>query len=390
MNSPSTHAEARPKRYKLRSSTKIAIGFALVVAAAWFGVKAYSNYRVAGFRFPDLTPGKINLIAITPGSGYRIVVANGIAQLAETSGSFDSPEIDTGASDLETTNAKKIPLREMLNSLRGESEALDTFVMRINEIREDDIPQGAPRWKAADIEKALGGDGKLKALLERDLGVRLDGRPLEKISPTAVRSGIVVEVPVPIEVTQGDRAKTEVATILDDYQPSLPSEVAKSTEEKFDPDNKQLLGAYLRLGNEIREGKRRPEDVTGSLRARYSAGRVATLKEKPERILRSAIVVLNEDQIESADYRSYTANRRQLNDMTIRVSDEGRNRLWKYSHDRKGFQLLLVVDGVAIAAPRITQELTQREVTINQLPDELLVRDAVDQMNSKTSGGKRT
>lgn len=390
MNSPPTLAEARPKRHKLRTSTKIAIGFAVVVAAAWFGTKAYTNYRVAGFQFPALSPGKINLIAISPGSGYRIVVANGIAQLAETSGTFDSPEIDVGASDLETTNAKKIPLREMLRSMQGDTESLDAFVMRLNDIREDQILPEAPRWDSADIEKALNGDPKLKPLLERDLGVGIDGKPLAAISPTAVRNGIVVKVPVPIAVTRGDETTTQVATILDDYQPNLSSEVAKAIEEKFDPDNKQLIGTYLRLGNEIREGKRNPEDVAGSLRARYGPGRIATLAEKPERVLKSALVVLNEDQIESARYRSYTANRRELNDLTISVSDEGRDRLWKYSHNRKGFQLLLVVDGVAIAAPRITQELTQREVTINQLPDEVLVRDAVDQMNSKSSGGKRT
>jgi hypothetical protein len=64
-----------------------------------------------------------------------------------------------------------------------------------------------------------------------------------------------------------------------------------------------------------------------------------------------------------------------------RPSDEGRKRLWKYSINEVGSQILLLVDGIAIAAPRIQHPLTQSQLSIKGLPDEVLVSDAADAMN---------
>ena len=121
--------------------------------------------------------------------------------------------------------------------------------------------------------------------------------------------------------------------------------------------------------------------------ARISPDRAADLAAKPQRVLENAAVILNDDQIISASAKTYKANKRELTDITINLTDEGRDRLWKYSHDRQGFQLLLVVDGIAIAAPRISHELSQRDVTISQLPDASLAEEAVDLMNKKPTGG---
>ena len=76
-------------------------------------------------------------------------------------------------------------------------------------------------------------------------------------------------------------------------------------------------------------------------------------------------------------------------DLSVDVSDEGRRRLWKYSKERVGTQLLLVADGIPIAAPRIQHELAQDSLTITQMEDEVLVRDAVEMLNQKRDLAKK-
>ena len=75
-----------------------------------------------------------------------------------------------------------------------------------------------------------------------------------------------------------------------------------------------------------------------------------------------------------------------LYDLVLDLNDEGRDRLWKYSRNKVGTQLLLIVDGVAIAAPRVRHELAQKTVTITQMPDKALIQDAIDDI--RTSTGK--
>ncbi len=75
-----------------------------------------------------------------------------------------------------------------------------------------------------------------------------------------------------------------------------------------------------------------------------------------------------------------------MNDLTIEMTDEGRRRLWQYSEDKIGTQLLLIVDGVAIAAPKISHELAQGELTITQMADEGLVKE--DTVNAINKGKK--
>jgi hypothetical protein len=48
-----------------------------------------------------------------------------------------------------------------------------------------------------------------------------------------------------------------------------------------------------------------------------------------------------------------------------------------------------VVDGVAVAAPRVGTELAQTHLTISNLPDERIVKDAVDKINSVGNSSKQ-
>lgn len=381
-------AERLPKRRRMRSSTKIAIGFVLLVFGCWAGYRLWSAYMVGRIDYPPIQPKAVNLIAINPGAGYRIIVANGIAQLAEIAGGadFDAPDQDQAGDRDDVVGAKKIPIRELLQSLQGNEKALSTFVMKLNEIKEDDIPAEAPVWPAEDIRKAVEGDPALKKRLEEDLNMGLDGTPPPLLRESSFVNGIVIDLPVPIRLDEkGER--TVVAHLLQPFRPNLIEQVENAVAERFDAESARP-GVYRERILELQKDPTRKERVGQSLLARIAPERVADLALKPERVLQKAEVIVNEDQITSASYRTYaTGQKRELSDLTISLTREGRDRLWKYSHDRSGFQLLLVVDGVAIAAPRISHELAQSVVTIRQLPDETLVREAVDLMNKQAIGG---
>ena len=103
-------------------------------------------------------------------------------------------------------------------------------------------------------------------------------------------------------------------------------------------------------------------------------------------MLSSAFIVLNENYIDKAKYRpseigtgnmSAKYNAAGMFDLDLHVTEEGRLRLWQYSKLHPHDQLLLVSNGVAIAAPRIRHELVSADLTIVQMPDEGLLQEAV-------------
>ena len=69
-------------------------------------------------------------------------------------------------------------------------------------------------------------------------------------------------------------------------------------------------------------------------------------------------------------------------DLDLHVTDDGHLRLWQYSKLHPHDQLLLVSDGVAIAAPRIRHELVSPDLTIVQMPDEGLLQQAVESLQN--------
>jgi hypothetical protein len=71
-------------------------------------------------------------------------------------------------------------------------------------------------------------------------------------------------------------------------------------------------------------------------------------------------------------------------DLTVDFNDEGRRRLWQYSKKRVGTQVLLTADGIPITQARILHELAQSELTIKQMQDYNLVKDATDRINGTT------
>ncbi len=365
---------------KLRSSTKIGIGFVVLAASAYGGYRAYTGMRIRDFVPEPIRPGAVNLIGITSKS-YRIVVQNQIAHVMQGSGGdLEAPDHDAPQSD---EQKRRIPMRELMQVLQGDEEALGRFVMILNELKEENLPPIRVYWEADEIQKALDGDGALRQKLVEDLNVQLDGRPLPYLRPKSIENGIVVRVKLPVEVWQMGQTRTMTATILREYRPRFVRAVERRYLDKSEVTSALRAGYYQEEATRILEGRIEAEDVEQSLRDLIDAKKLAYLTRIPEDILKSAEVIVNESSITGADYTGYQASDgKERFDLKIRLDNEGRMRLWKYSRDRVGSQILLVVNGIPIAAPRIGHELAQRELTIRQMPDEVLVREAVDKMNA--------
>jgi len=362
-------------------STKIAIGFAAGAALLFGGYRYAMRNAIMGEQFSQVVPGKVNLVGIDPGSGYRILVANQMAQLVQASGDFEGNDSGEGGAT-EGAIKKRIPVREMLEVLQGDSEALGEFAMTLNEMSEEQLPPDMSEctWTAEDLRKALDGDKALAAELERDLNMKLDGTPLPRLRPTSLENGIVVKAPVTVKVNVEGKVREVTGYVLDPYKPRLLRAVEDRYKDKPNLDVNMQSGYYAEEARRALETGDR-ENIRKALEYKISKGLAEERAKAPERVLKSATVVVSDAQIEGASYRGYDTSDGRRFDLTVRMSDEGRRRLWRYSIDKIGSQILLVTDGVAIAAPKIQHELKQGELTINQMRDEVLVRDATQALN---------
>jgi hypothetical protein len=282
-------------------------------------------------------------------------------------------------SNEDVTGASRLPLRELIETLQGKETSVGVLIMRLNEMEEPNLRTKV--WKAEDIQKALDGDKELEARLVKDLNVDLKGVPLDSINRQQLEEGIVIDSPVTIEFELAGTKRTMVGRVQETYQPMFAAAVENRLREKFNAPNEVVTGIYLEEAQPIIEAGS-GENVRGSLTTRIDPRRLAGLADAPRRVLENTTVLLNESHVTSASYRNYDIGKGQTsNDVTIGLTENGRMRLWKYSHENQGFQLLFVVDTIAIAAPRITTELAESKITIRRVPSEDLVKDAIDLLN---------
>jgi len=379
---------AVPRRnLKLRNEHKIAIGFTAVALISYFGYQGLAAYTVDRIAFPQIKPGRVSIIGVNAGKGYRIIVANRIAQLiTNPNEEFGSENIDYNETDDTGGNKKRVPLREMLQSLSGDELALGKLITGMNDdLKKADMPSVEVPWTPEDVQKAINGDAALKTKLEQDLNVHLDGTPLDEIRPQAMQNGIVLVCKVPIKVSVEGTLKTLHGEIRIPYRPHFVLDVLKRYENDFNPTTSVIKGNYAAEVTELEKKPGNREDVAKSLRNRIDPKTlIQQYSDAPSRILANAFVVLNESFVESCTYKSTPGpNGKLLYTIVMNLTDEGRKRLWQFSRRNKGAQLLVVEEGVAVAAPRIRSELAQSEISITQLPDEGLVQDTVDLINSR-------
>ncbi len=369
---------------KKQGSVKIAIGFVLAVAILFGGNYLYTQWSVGSLKFAEVTPGDVNIVGVDAGAGYRVIVANQMAQLVEASDQFGARE-DQNSGATSGAIKKRIPVREMLDSLKGDEKALSQFVMIMNNMAEnDDWPAVRVIWKAEELRRALDGDKVSEAKLIKDLNVKLDGSPLKTLRFESLENGIMVETPVQVKVSVGGVPKVLTARVLEPYKPRLLKSVEQSYAGKSANVDQNAQSGYYKLEAErVAADPKLRENVRKSLEGLISPGPAKERAVAPERILGSARTVVNESYITKASYRGYESTRGKMFDITVDLTNEGRLRLWQYSRNRKGSQLLLCANGVAIAAPRISTELSQGELTITQMQNEGLVRDAVNLLNER-------
>lgn len=365
----------------MRSSTKIAVAFAALVGGGYFGYGLVSGYLVERMQFDPIKPGNVNIVGVDTSKGYYIVVANQIAQLVRGEvGNFQGPEHDESASS--DSEKKRVPIRELLQSLQGDEKALGKLVMSMNDMSDRDFPAYPRLWKAEDIHKAIDSDPELRSKLERDLNVRLDGTPLESVSLSAIEEGIIIDSPVEVDLQLGAKRQKLVGRVQQQYSPRFCLSVWDTVAEKPNLTEAVIAGTYRSEAQKLFDKPETKENVKESLLARIADSRLQQLASVPERILDSAQVIVNDGLIERAEYESYKSNDgKPMFNMVLYLTDEGRKRLWQFSKRNPNAQLLVTWEGIAIAAPRIKGELALSKVTVSQLADEGLVRDTVDSIN---------
>lgn len=366
---------------KLQGSHKFVIAVLATIGLVWAGYNGYAAMRLKGVKLDVIEPGRVNIVAVRPAAGYRIIVANQVAYLAEVEGDFAAGDMDPDSEDASTKS--RLPLRELLQSLQGDEEALGVLVMRLNQWTDVDFAAGTTVWRAEDLKKALDGDKELEAKLTSDLNVDLNGVPLDTINTKSIFEGIIVDVPIRVEVRVGGVSRTLVGRAQELYQPQfcLSLESRLRSLAPGEDNTAFITGVYRELALPIIETGA-GENVRGSLANRISETRLEELAWKPRQVLDNTVVLLNESHVTSASYSTYDAGQgREACDVSIGLTDAGRMRLWKYSHENKGFQLMFIVDSVAIAAPRITTDLAESTVTIRRVPSKDLTADAVALIN---------
>jgi hypothetical protein len=266
----------------------------------------------------------------------------------------------------------------MLKALQGDIPGLSYFVRRLNEIPDDSLPPDAKVWKYEDIEKALGGDAATRDKLVGDLNVKLDGTPLDHVSKAALYNGIIVDTPVPMQVQFGAERKTLIARVQQPYMPNFLSTVQNRLKDKF--ANDQIIATeYAVAAGMIASGDIPKEDVAKSLQS--FGKRAKSMNEFPQQILDSITPAINENQIVNARYMSEDTSKGKRYVLVLKLTDEGRKRIWQFTRNRVHSQLLVTVNGVAIAAPIVAHEIADDEITVRGLEDEWLIQDAVATIN---------
>lgn len=359
----------------MKPSLKVGLFCAGVAALIYGGYWAYSEASLANFEATPIKPGTVTFVALNLEGRYAVRVANSTAQLVQLppgSQKFEAPR------DKTEEQARRIPIRELLESLQGNVQSLVYLTAVLNNIDLDSIQPGMVHWSEEDLSAALAGDKKLRAKLEQDLNVELDGTPLEQIRMSSILNGVVVDVKVPIKVSVGGDLQTLVATIPIQYRPRFAKVVADEFNKRFNPPREFIIGNYKSKADEVLSGKTSREDVVSSLRAITDEQFKQKLAEQPEQLLSRARVLINDSHVVGAEsFEGKDDKGKDVISMRIDLTQEGRKRLWKYSRERKGFALLVVVDGVAIAAPRITTELNESSVNLTGLREKRLVDDSL-------------
>jgi len=359
------------------------IWFVIAIAAGiglWFGGnELYTRLVILPRDYPRLEPGNVSLIGFNV-PGYHIVVSNGIARL----------QIGSAAkfqgSDLGGATGNSIPMHGLIGTLRLEQDAAGELVRALNDIKYEIEPLTDRTWTQERIDKALDGPGEEREKLEYDLATQLNGEGVERVSWDHLTTGIWLEVPIPLEVPSAKGTETVVAKVLLPYRTRLSTATENNLRrlltrgrlpENLRPDPQTIAGLY----NEALDAAQKQgfEDVAASLRRFFSAEATARMAEPVLKVLREVEVLVTEETIVGAEMESVRREdgKGDLYTIVLDVAQESRDRLWQYTYKHPSSQLLLVSNGVAIAAPVVRHEIKYSTVEITGIAEQQLAEEAL-------------
>ncbi len=375
----------RERPFRLRGGVWFAAGVLALLAIWYGGNELYTKYVILPRKYPRLNPGAINLIGIKVG-GYRIKVSNGIATMEEASGmSFSGPGDSSSAG-----SGAMIPMKGLIGALMLEPKPTSELIESLAGIKYEIEPIDELMWSAENIKAALQGDAVMKAKLEYDLSTGLDGRALDRVSWKRLGSGIWIRLRVPVKVPSAQGAQTVIGDIRVPYKTRLATRVSSDIRallqrgRRLEPDRATIESTYAKAANQMNEKSK--EAVAGSLGALISVQSIESYARPAENLLGNVVILVTENQITGA---TLTATPKDQGDgdiysITLDLTTDSRDRLWQYTYAQPSAQLMLVSNGIAIAAPFVQHEIKYSRVTITGILDEDLANEALSFIKRST------
>lgn len=330
----------------------------------------YTKAKLQSVKLDPIPKGKLMLMAIRPEAQVKLVVANRMAQIVEASGDFQGQETEGGGA---TSGAvkKRIPVKELINVLNGEADAIEEFMVRMRDKDESSDSMKPVDWNEADVLAAIKGDAVKRAKLEKDLNCKLDGTPLPDLNLKAYFDGIAVHVPITLQLAHA-KGTTLVGTDVVVFRPRFMLQFYKNMETKF-YDKAKLQTYYKNFLKDYKEPFRSVEEsLIPTLKRVSESDEMKQIK----RIAENTVILANDSMITGAEMITNTSTSDVTYDLKIFLTKEAKDRLWKFSSEG-GERILVVADGVPIAAASIGTELASQELLIRQISDKTLLEDAV-------------
>jgi len=350
------------------------------VLGLWYGGnELYTRLVILPREYPRLTPGRVSLIGLTV-PGYHIVVSNGIARLQ-----IGSPAKFGGPDRVESTGSS-IPMHGLMGTLALEPDAANELIRALNDIKYAIEPLADRIWTKERIDKAIATHGSERSELEYDLATQLNGQGVDRVSWDHLTTGIWLEVPIPLAVPSAKGKETVVAKVLLPYRTRLSTMTENNLKrllargrlaEDLRPEPQTVAGVY----NEALEAEAgKYEDVVASLRRYFSREAIAQMVEPVEGLLRDVEILVTDQTITGAEIEAVPREdgKGDLYSILLDVTQDSRDRMWQYTYRHPASQLLLVSNGVAIAAPVVQHEIKYSTVEITGIAEKQLAEEALE------------
>ncbi|MEI7576432.1 MAG: hypothetical protein WCK51_06030 [Armatimonadota bacterium] len=364
---------------RIRPSTKIALGFAALLAVGIGGSKLYTQIKLSGVKLDPIVAEDLCLVAISEEAKVKILSVNRMVQVVEASDDFKSGGNDSGGASSGSIKAR-VPMKELLGILDGDASGITGILYKLGKKENaEEVSEEAPLWTTDEAKKAISGDPVLKAKLENDLGVGIDGKLPSKLNRIAFYNGIRLQVPVTFDVPNAS-GKPVIGFNTVPVKSKAMSTLYKELESKFlDP---QALDRFYQEFVAKNDGisKEKPAELIDNLLKQGERGEGYA---KALNILKHSLVITNLKMIEKASVEEVKTEKETSYDLKLQLSEEGAARLWKYSSEHPNTKIIVVSKSVPIAAATVGSQLNSKELVIKQIADKTLVQEAVDLVKTR-------